>query len=70
MNEITFKLSDDFIELVKLLKVSGLCESGGSAKYAIGQSLVKVDGRIELRKGCKLRKGQRIEYGGSTIQVV
>ena len=69
MSETIFELKSDFIELSKLLKATGLCESGGSAKYAVGQSLVKVDGQIELRKGLKVHKGQRIEYVGHTILV-
>jgi ribosome-associated protein len=69
MEEILFTLSTEFIELFKLLKVTGLCESGGMAKCAVSESAVKVDGQIELRKACKIRKGQRVEYGGGTILV-
>lgn len=69
MQEIPFTLTGEFIELFKLLKVTGLCESGGMAKCAVSQSAVKVDGQIELRKACKVRKGQRVEYSGETILV-
>ncbi len=67
MNEIIFSLTDEFIELYKLLKVTGLCESGGMAKCAVSQSAVKVDGAVETRKACKIRKGQRVEYAGQVI---
>ena len=67
MNEIIFPLTDEFIELYKLLKVTGLCESGGMAKCAVSQSAVKVDGVVETRKACKIRKGQRVEYAGQVI---
>jgi len=69
MEEIHFTLATDFIELFKLLKAVGLCESGGAAKYAVSQSEVKVDGQIEIRKACKVRKGQRVEFGGQVIFV-
>ena len=69
MDKISFTLSEEFIELFKLLKVTGLCESGGMAKHAISQAEVKVDGQVETRKACKIRKGQSVEFGGETIIV-
>jgi len=70
MEKIPFCLTTEFIELFKLLKVTGLCESGGVAKHAVSQGEVKVDGQVEMRKACKIRKGQRVEFGGETILVV
>ncbi|HNX68021.1 MAG TPA: RNA-binding S4 domain-containing protein [Candidatus Omnitrophota bacterium] len=69
MAETSFILQGEFIELNKLLKVCGLCESGGMAKQAIAQGCVKVDGQIELRKAFKVRQGMRVEYAGHTIVV-
>ena len=69
MEKISFALTGEFIELFKLLKVTGLCESGGMAKLAVSQSEVKVDGQVEIRKACKIRKGQQVEFGGETILV-
>jgi ribosome-associated protein len=69
MEEIPFILTTEFIELFKLLKVTGLCESGGAAKHVIAASLVKVDGQIETRKACKIRQGQRVEFSGHTILI-
>jgi Uncharacterized conserved protein len=66
----TFEFSGDYIELNKLLKASGLCESGGMAKIEIGNGLVSVDGTVEYRKRCKIRNGQMVEYGGRRIKVV
>jgi ribosome-associated protein len=65
-----FKLdNDEFIELHHLLKVLGLCDSGGMAKTAIAEGLVKVDGSVELRKRCKIRKGQVVEFADREIVV-
>ena len=69
MNQITFTLTSEFIELFKLLKVTGLCDTGGVAKCAVSQSEVKVDGQVETRKACKIRKGQQVEFGGRIIFV-
>jgi len=57
----------DFIELNNLLKVTGLCESGGRAKTVIAEGLVQVNGKLELRKRCKLRTGQQVEFAGQII---
>ena len=65
-----FKFSGDYIELNKLLKASGLCETGGVAKIVIENGLVIVDGTVEYRKRCKIRNGQTVEYDGHSIQVV
>jgi ribosome-associated protein len=66
----TFEFSGDYIELNKLLKASGLCESGGMAKMEIENGLVSVDGIVEYRKRCKIRNGRTVKYGGRTINVV
>jgi len=59
----------EFIELNNLLKITGLCESGGRAKVLISEGLVKVDSKVELRKRCKIRKGQLVEFNGEQVQV-
>lgn len=59
----------DHIALNDLLKITGLCESGGAAKVVIAKGNVKVDGQIELRKTCKIRTGQLVEYAGQQITV-
>lgn len=70
MQRTRFKLQGDFIPLNKLLKASGLCSTGGMAKMVIDDGQVIVDSHTELRKGCKIRKGQVVEFDGSIIEVV
>ncbi len=69
MSEMAFSLKEEFIELFKLLKVTGLCESGGAAKYAISEGQVKVNGAPEMRKAFKVRAGSRVEWEGKHILV-
>ncbi len=64
----TFKIEGDFIELNKLLKATGLAENGAAAGFAIASGKVKVDGVVELRKRRKIRPGQEIENGASTVR--
>lgn len=66
-----FKLEgQEYIELNNLLKIMGLIDSGGMAKIVIAEGRVKVDGKIELRRRCKIRTGQKVEFEGRTIMVV
>lgn len=60
----------EFVELNNLLKLTGMCSSGGSAKMVIADGQVKVNDQIELRKRCKIRSGQRVEFAGQKIMVV
>jgi ribosome-associated protein len=67
---IEFKLEGrDYIELNDLLKVTGLCASGGTAKTAITEGRVTLDGVRELRRRCKVRAGHVVGYDGRMITV-
>ena len=62
----------EYIALNDLLKITGLCESGGAAKAVIAEGnagKVKVGGHTELRKTCKIRNGQVVEYAGEVITI-
>jgi ribosome-associated protein len=66
MEEFNFG-NNEFIELNNLLKVMGLCDSGGIAKTVIADGRVRVNGNVELRKRYKVRKGQLVEFEGHKI---
>ena len=55
-----------YIELNNLMKIMGWCESGGRAGVLISEGVVVVDGNVELRKRCKLRQGQKVEFADQT----
>jgi len=68
---IEFELDGhEFIELNNLLKIVGLVHSGGLAKLLIADGMVMVDGQVELRKRCKIRHGQIVEFDGEQIKVL
>ena len=65
-----FEISGDYIELIKLLKASGLCGTGGQAKMVVEDQLVTVDGEIETRKRRKVKDGMIVKYDNHIIKVV
>ena len=69
MQPIEFQLEHDFVELNQLLKLVGLCESGGAGKAMVAGGDVTVDGMQELRKTAKIRAGQRVRLGNVEIHV-
>ncbi len=64
---MTFKIEGDYIELIQLLKATGLAQTGGHAKMIVDDGLVKRNGEIELRKRAKLVAGDKIVVEGRTI---
>jgi ribosome-associated protein len=69
METIDFKLVGDYIELNQLLKVAGLCDSGGAGKALVAEGKVQVDGVAESRKTAKIRAGQVVTCGRLRIAV-
>lgn len=65
-----FELTDDYIELMKLLKLLRIAQTGGHAKIIVEEGEVIRNGEQEFRKRAKLRKGDVIEVGGQTIKIV
>jgi ribosome-associated protein len=64
-----FDLEGDHVELNQLLKLSGLCHSGGAGKLLVAGGTVRVDGNVELRKTAKIRAGQVVTVGAERIEV-
>ncbi|MEO8743546.1 MAG: RNA-binding S4 domain-containing protein [Lysobacteraceae bacterium] len=69
MPSIAFQLTDDYIELNQLLKLVGLCDSGGAGKAIVASGVVTVDGVVELRKTCKIRTGQIVRLDDIEVRV-
>ena len=58
MRTLAFPIRGEFITLDRLLKATGLADSGGQARMMIVGGLVEVDGAPESRKTAKIRPGQ------------
>lgn len=70
MRKKEFQLKEEYIELIKLLKLMGAAESGSHAKYLVDEGEVKVNTIVEHRKRMKLRVGDRVELEGWEIVIV
>lgn len=69
MQKLSFELAGEFVELNQLLKLVGLCDSGGAGKNMVASGAVSVDGKKELRKTAKIRAGQTVSVGDVRITV-
>jgi ribosome-associated protein len=69
MQTVEFTLNGEYVELNQLLKLAGICDSGGAGKMLVAGGDVKVDGKTELRKTCKIRGGQVVTLGDVRITV-
>ena len=64
-----FTLTADYIELVKLLKLMQVAQTGGHAKIIVEEGEVTRNGKTEFRKRAKLRAGDKIEVLGETFVI-
>jgi len=64
-----FKIKDEYIELIALLKAVGIAETGGHAKMMVDSGEVLRNGSPETRKRAKLIPGDIIEINGFKISV-
>lgn len=70
MQRMDFLLEREFVELNQLLKLVGLCDSGGAGKALVASGSVSVDGVVESRKTRKVRAGEVVRLHGVQITVV
>ncbi|MDH2917059.1 MAG: RNA-binding S4 domain-containing protein [Gallionella sp.] len=70
MQQLEFQLRGEFVELNQLLKLTGVCDSGGAGKALVAEGVVSVDGQIELRKTAKIRAGSVVTLGDVAIKVI
>ena len=64
---LRFEITGEYIELIKLLKVLQIAESGAMAKALVENEKVHCNGEIETRKRAKICKGETIQVLGKTI---
>jgi ribosome-associated protein len=67
MREI--EISEEPIELYKILKFENMVDSGGEAKFVISEGQVKVNGKVETRKRKKIFSGDVVEFEKNKIRV-
>lgn len=65
----TITINEEYIRLDNMMKFSGLCNSGGRAKYLIQNGEVKLNGEVCTMRGKKIRPGDRVEYQNRIVIV-
>jgi ribosome-associated protein len=67
----TFQLrdGDEYIDLISLLKLKQIAQSGGDAKMLVSEGMVKVNDEDESRKRRKLRSGDVVTLDGIRIEI-
>lgn len=63
-------LSEDPIRVGQFLKLAGLAEHGAHAKELLEAGEVQVNGRVETRRGARLRTGDVVAVQGRRARPV
>jgi ribosome-associated protein len=63
------EITEEPIELYKVLKFENMVNSGGEAKYVISEGQVMVNGEIETRKRKKLYSGDIVEFKNEILRI-
>jgi ribosome-associated protein len=66
---LSIQIQTETIRLSQLLKLANVVQDGVEAKFRIANEEVRVNGEVEIRRGRKLRGGDRIEFDGETYEV-
>ena len=70
MERFDFALRTPYIDLLQLLKATGLCATGGEAKWAVDEGRITVNGAAESRRRRKLVVGDEVVMDGQYLVVV
>jgi len=65
----TIQIETEFIKLDSLLKFAALVGTGGEAKYAIQEGMVKVNGEVCTMRGKKIRPGDTVDFADNVLKV-
>ena len=63
------EITQEPVELCKILKFEGMVGSGGEAKAAIAAGQVRVNGQIETQKRKQIVSGDTIEFAAEKIRI-
>ena len=66
---IKLKKDEPFITLGVLLKITGIIDTGGQAKFFLSENTVLVNGEEENRRGRKLYHGDKIQVQNQTFLI-
>lgn len=71
MEKQNFKIreGENYVELISLLKVLQIAQTGGHAKMIVEEGSIKVNSELEFRKRKKLVAGDVVEMGALQITI-
>ncbi|WP_420850347.1 S4 domain-containing protein YaaA [Peribacillus alkalitolerans] len=58
------QIDTEYITLGQFLKLADVIQSGGMAKWFLSEHEVYINGELDVRRGRKLRSGDKIEIQG------
>lgn len=67
MNKV--EITQEPVELYKILKFEGLVASGGEAKSVVSEGLVTLNGEVETQKRKKVMSGDIVEFNGEKMLI-
>lgn len=62
-------IKTEFIKLDQFLKLEALVSSGAEAKIVIVEGKVLVNDETEIRRGKKLRRGDKVTFNGESYLI-
>ena len=66
---IKLRKDEPFITLGILLKIAGIIDTGGQAKFFLAENTALVNGEEENRRGRKLYHGDLIQVGKQAFSI-
>ena len=66
---VSIAIQTETIRLSQMLKLAGLVQDGAEANFRIANQEVRVNGVVEIRRGRKLRIGDRVEFAGQAYEI-
>ena len=66
---IKLRKDEPFITLGVLLKITGIIDTGGQAKYFLAENKVLVNGEEDNRRGRKLYHGDVVEVASHSFVI-
>lgn len=63
-------IREQTIRLGQLLKLAGLADSGAHARQLVQEGAVRVDGKVETRRGRQLHRDALVEVGRDAVRIV
>jgi ribosome-associated protein len=69
LQETTFEIKGEYIELIKLLKAIGMAEHGAAAKQMVSDGVVYLNDQKESRFRAKLRRADVITVNNQKITI-